>query len=478
MKYIKRVILENFQSHKYTVMDFDEGLNVIVGQSDSGKTAILRGIKWAIFNEPSGDFFIREGERECSVTIVFSHGIKVKRSRTKSKNTYILYDNEGKEMVFEGFGLKVPEEITEAIGIDKVLLDSNLSKSINMGDQLEGPFLLSEMSSTKSNAIGRLVGVDIIDDTLRETLKDNKNLNTSKKQTEELLIYLDKEIESFAYLDDYNKRLEKIEANIKLIDDKEKSIKIYVDLMDKYTSLSLEKKATLNILDKLTDLSKIENILLRLEKNVVLLDRLSITYDKLSLIRKDILQDTDLLKKTKDLNKADLRINEIVEKVDGFRKLKDIRDKVENNKKDIKCLSNNLLLYKETDLAQEKLLKAEGLLSSLNNIKNLNTNYSEVQLSKGKGQVYLNKFKDVDKIKLDGLEEKIKKLEKIKALADKLGKEIENKNKQVEELKFIDKEVKIESGKYEQFLINSKFCPICDTELSGKKIDKIMKKYI
>ena len=59
MRYIKKIILENFQSHKYSVIELNEELNVIVGPSDSGKSAIIRGLKWALYNEPSGDYFIR-----------------------------------------------------------------------------------------------------------------------------------------------------------------------------------------------------------------------------------------------------------------------------------------------------------------------------------------------------------------------------------------------------------------------------------
>lgn len=90
MKYIKKVIIENFQSHKYTELDFDEHLNVIVGPSDQGKSAIIRGIKWALFNEPSGNFFIREGENDCSVTIVFNDDTKIKDIKVKVKIYIIL----------------------------------------------------------------------------------------------------------------------------------------------------------------------------------------------------------------------------------------------------------------------------------------------------------------------------------------------------------------------------------------------------
>ena len=210
MRYIKKIILENFQSHKYTEVEFDQYLNVIVGPSDHGKTAIIRGIKWALFNEPSGDFFIREGENECSVTIVFSDGSKIKRYRNKTKNAYYLYDSEGKETVFEGFGTKVPREIIERTSMRKIILDSNQSSSINIGEQLEGPFLLSEKNSTRANAIGRLVGVHIIDDALKDTLKDIRNLNIKRKNHEEILENLKNNLSEYDYLDDLKTKTEKL----------------------------------------------------------------------------------------------------------------------------------------------------------------------------------------------------------------------------------------------------------------------------
>ena len=121
MKYLKTVILENFQSHKYSTIDFCEGLNVILGPSDSGKSAIIRGIKWALYNEPSGDYFIREGEREASVTLIFNDKTKLTRLRSRSKNSYILYKKNGEEIKFEGFGTSVPQEIIEEIGIKKII---------------------------------------------------------------------------------------------------------------------------------------------------------------------------------------------------------------------------------------------------------------------------------------------------------------------------------------------------------------------
>jgi exonuclease SbcC len=52
---IDHVAIKNFQSHKNTNIDFQRnGVNVIVGTSDQGKSAILRAILWAVNNRPMG----------------------------------------------------------------------------------------------------------------------------------------------------------------------------------------------------------------------------------------------------------------------------------------------------------------------------------------------------------------------------------------------------------------------------------------
>lgn len=93
MIFIKSIEIENFQSHKYSKLDFSENLNVIVGPSDNGKSAIIRALKWVLFNEPKGTEFIRYGENFCRVSIILSDGSKIIRERTKTKNLYKLIKN-------------------------------------------------------------------------------------------------------------------------------------------------------------------------------------------------------------------------------------------------------------------------------------------------------------------------------------------------------------------------------------------------
>jgi len=54
---IKGMVLENYESHKRSEVVFDPGFNVIVGPSDSGKSALLRALYWVLEGKVAGDGF-------------------------------------------------------------------------------------------------------------------------------------------------------------------------------------------------------------------------------------------------------------------------------------------------------------------------------------------------------------------------------------------------------------------------------------
>jgi exonuclease SbcC len=144
---IKSIRIQNFQSHKDTSLHLHQGVNVITGQTDSGKSAIMRALRWVAFNRPMGNEFrswwARERGGETKVEIELEDGSIVRRIRTTSKNQYELVEQDGKEFVFESFGTSVPEEIQEVLGIG----------DLNWQNQHDAPFLLS--SATSSGEVAR-----------------------------------------------------------------------------------------------------------------------------------------------------------------------------------------------------------------------------------------------------------------------------------------------------------------------------------
>lgn len=204
--YVKRVIIENFQSHRYTDLELSPGLNVIVGESDRGKTAILRALRWLFYNEPRGADFVRVGATECRVTVVLDDGTTITRERSGNRNRYLLR-RDGQESVFEGFGHELPPAVVAAHGVVKVRLDDDLEVALHLARQLEPPFLLEESGSVKARAIGRLYGVHVVDAALRGTLRDVQRLQQEERQVDEEIRQLDARLEEFGNLPVLEERL-------------------------------------------------------------------------------------------------------------------------------------------------------------------------------------------------------------------------------------------------------------------------------
>ncbi|MEN8906720.1 MAG: AAA family ATPase, partial [Clostridiales bacterium] len=288
MIYIKSLKIENFQSHKETSIDFDKGLNVIIGASDNGKTAIIRAIKWVLYNEPRGLNFLRHNAKIVKVKINLSNNYSIIREKSKTKNRYILIDENLKENIFEGFGSEVPKEITNAHCIPKIKIDNDISTIINIGEQLESPFLLFESGSIRAKAIGRLTGVHVIDKALRDSINDYRKQVKLDDSIKKELDLVNTELIKYEYLQDYSKKIEKLEMIFEVIDKKQIILEKLESLYLNYNknideAISLTKKIELfkgiekceslvNILnDKLFKLKTFSNLKLsftNMEKNL------------------------------------------------------------------------------------------------------------------------------------------------------------------------------------------------------------------
>lgn len=212
MHYIQRLVLDNFQSHEHTETEFGPGLNVIIGPSDQGKSAIIRALRWALYNQPRGSDFVRAGTNTCRVLVVFSDGYQVLRERVKTVNRYTLTKPDGSEQIFEGFGTEVPAEVAAAHGMPEVALDRDHSVALNLGSQLEGPFLLDGTGSDRARAIGRLAGVHIIDAAMRSARKDQLQLGKDQRRLEAEVQALDQRLEAYGDLPEQEARLQQAAA--------------------------------------------------------------------------------------------------------------------------------------------------------------------------------------------------------------------------------------------------------------------------
>ena len=189
-KKIYKVILNNFQSHEYTEVEFNDGLNIIVGESNNGKTSILRGIMWVIDNQPLGTDFIMAGKDDCWVRIEYNDGTFIERGRTLKDTGYYkvgFIDENGNltHQMYRGFTNAVPVEVANVHQMPKVNITKDIETHLNVLSQLDGPFLLTESPLVKASAIGRITGTHVVDAAIKEsnkTIQNNKKLIKSYEQ--------------------------------------------------------------------------------------------------------------------------------------------------------------------------------------------------------------------------------------------------------------------------------------------------------
>lgn len=161
---IEKAVIQNFQSHKHTLLEFHKGMNVIVGESDSGKSAILRALIFAIKNKSIKGMSSWWGGN-TSVDIQVKEGTITRIKTEKGANVYELDDTD-----FVAFNKDIPEEIEKALRMD----------DINIQSQHDVSFLISETPGKVAAHFNKIAKLDKIDKGLFRIQHGERDSKTGK----------------------------------------------------------------------------------------------------------------------------------------------------------------------------------------------------------------------------------------------------------------------------------------------------------
>ena len=419
--HIQSLELTNFQSHFHTKIDFDKELNVIFGESDQGKSSIIRALRFIFYNRPAGANFISNGETFTEISVVLDNGSKITRIKNlKGANRYILIvDN--KKTSYDNFGTEVPEEIKEALGIDKARFDKNTSVELNLAQQLDPPFLLSETGSSGAKFIGKLSGIDLADNAIQDLNKDIRNIGIEKRNSESKIKELLYRLEAYKNLPAVKEEIEKIETllreykeisdkltllfklNQQIISFKEREstnlwllikyknipdfipikeikekIENYKLLFIKYTTNKQQKEISEDSLRKLIDIpefSPIEDSQIKLHKYSGFLKLYQINKERQNII-------STFLKSHSDLPDTD-RIEKDYLKLLTLKKIRDKKLILDKKKDDNSLDINNINYFFETAMKEYKTILEEAKICPL-----CGSNLSDNRIKSIIGEIY------------------------------------------------------------------------------------------
>lgn len=234
---ITRIEIKNFQSHKNTVLDFTQGVNVFCGESDNGKTAIIRAIRWVVENRPLGTDKLNSTwndnfKNDMSVKLWIDENTWVERIRNKSLNGYRYY-RDNNEVTLEATGTDVPRIISDIICINDV----------NFQFQMDPPYLLSMSASEASKYFNRIIHLNTIDETLSVADSDKRNLNSEKKVVESDIEKYQRKLEKLEWLDEAESIQKRIDKYDEIIDSKKSLIECLENTVFEYEDVSKDVKS-------------------------------------------------------------------------------------------------------------------------------------------------------------------------------------------------------------------------------------------
>jgi len=408
MNHLKSAHLKNFGPWKDQIFEFHEGVNVIIGESGHGKSAMLKALDFVLNNKTPKSaagvlgFITRPEERgkiaEVAIEMFTEDSIdKIIRRRGKSTNNYQLNDDKPQKAFGRGV---VPDHIAKII---------NMS-SVNYHKQKDLPFLLDEKPGAVAKQLSSIINLDEIDESeslAKSCVSENKKLLKSEINE---LESLDTQLSELHYVQEFKAKVDSfiiIQNNFYQKNNKFNKIDTILSDID---SLRVQ-------IAQYTDLIALGDAVESVGLNQVKFARDTAKFDKI----------VEILNQLEDFDNKQKRYSMLI----------GLGNKIEINENNIKILGEE----------RNKNLKIRKIL---NNIKQL-------KISSEQSLELLNLSEKIDQLQIKQMELSDRNYE-YEEIADCLDsiKELNNQKKQID--KWIDQE---------EFKLDLIACPLCG-HIKGK----------
>lgn len=370
--YITKMVLENFQSHENTTLDFSKGLNLFTGESGQGKSAVIRAFAFIFENFGRNPRrFIKKGANFARVTIHLSTGYVISRIVEKSKsgkNGYEIYNP--KDGSVESTNTKGLSLVQEILGFNKLNIDTDNDVPINFMKQGTSWFFVGDgyTSSERAKIVGSIYGTHYADAVIRDLEGDLKKYNKQIEMADKERRIIQESIDSFDHLPQTHMQiieLEKLSEEVNVLMAKKEKIATLL----KEQELIDNKINELN--DVIKDLGQVENLhseIYQVKEMVQKRNEIQKLYRSLTTIIADGKESKHVEEQLLNLPNVQLLLNEIKE----LAKSKSVQEELLTQSTNLTETKNRLV--KEIDISSEVIEKTNSLVvaeSTLSELKEL-----------------------------------------------------------------------------------------------------------
>ena len=482
-----RLKLNNFKSHEHTVIPFDKGISVIVGENGAGKSTILEAISFALFKQHTGkkiDDLVRNNANSMSVELEFSSNnrdykiIREKKSSLKSSLFKRTSSEGGYVHVCTG-DKEVSSEIRQILDIDSDLFLNAIY--IRQGEIAE---LVDKTPSEKKQLIGKLLGIDSLEKAWKNLLPFITDYESQLSELKGKLFNSDELTES------YNQK----KAELETLKQRGHELEEQIDEVDEIIREISESKRNMEREKEIYE-TQVKN--LEIEEK---------TFSKLEEDKHRVQEELDKIREAEEESE---RLEKYVSKLDvylDFEKsvtsIQELKVKEEEIEDKLESISEQKELVSSKKEGYNSYLASDEEINKLNNQKtNLETELATMaKLEKDKKELLRNieeernnidKFFSKSKDKLDdfGLDQdKLAEIDDFSHLEkttnefigetstkiEDLSGEIITKNEDIvvykQNIKACEKPLNDLEG------INNK-CPVCQSDISSYKKKELTKQY-
>jgi len=276
-----KVSIKNYQAIKNVELEFPPGITAIVGNSNNGKSSIIRAIEAAI-NNKGGSSFINYDADECEVAITHDGAdIKWIKSKKPGKSHYIINGTK-----INKIGQTQVPEVAQLLNMGEVEVNNERFR-LNFWKQLDYPFLVGKTPYQLFDFISKSDEQDKVKQFQDDTVVDRKSVtnevttNTTKidmitsdivklgEEQDQLQVFVDFDLEAYEeLLEQYND----LDHVIETYENSEKFLKAGKEVLK----------------DAEDQLTKLNDYMTKLELGITLFDALSTCVSSISDVESEL----------------------------------------------------------------------------------------------------------------------------------------------------------------------------------------------